>query len=226
MSSTGKTQRLELNQWSENDPVMRVDFNADNQKLDDAIAAIPFVKLADVLTSSNAQQIDVRFPSSIDNYQALWVYASGVSISGNDQDARVLIRLQSMSGTVYSARNNITIASSDESTGSQSNYLSSLKAAAFEAGNNGSHFSVMWLHLVVDQSSADIADIVACEGRSMRQRASSLGEESLSLSHGAYIRRDSGYLPLSQIDTLNFVSATTGRLIRPGMRIKIYGLRA
>ena len=39
MSSTNKTEHLQLNQWVGTDPFRMSDFNADNQKIDAAIAA-------------------------------------------------------------------------------------------------------------------------------------------------------------------------------------------
>ena len=41
MSSTNKTANYQLNQWVGSDPVLMADFNADNQKIDAALAAIP-----------------------------------------------------------------------------------------------------------------------------------------------------------------------------------------
>ncbi|NLF35192.1 MAG: hypothetical protein GX585_04425 [Clostridiales bacterium] len=38
MASTAKTEHYALNQWEGTDPVLRDDFNADNQKLDAALA--------------------------------------------------------------------------------------------------------------------------------------------------------------------------------------------
>ena len=39
MASTNHTPNLNLNQWEANDPVIRQDFNADNAKIDAAVAA-------------------------------------------------------------------------------------------------------------------------------------------------------------------------------------------
>lgn len=39
MASTNHTPNLNLNQWEPNDPVIRQDFNADNAKIDAAVAA-------------------------------------------------------------------------------------------------------------------------------------------------------------------------------------------
>lgn len=59
MASTNKTANLKLNQWVLTDPLLMEDMNEDNQKLDAAVAANPYVKLMDVTTSANAQQVDL-----------------------------------------------------------------------------------------------------------------------------------------------------------------------
>lgn len=59
MPSTGKTPNFELNQWVRMDGVSMDDFNADNQRLDAALNAVPWVKLKDVTTSAPANQIDL-----------------------------------------------------------------------------------------------------------------------------------------------------------------------
>ena len=41
MASTNHTEHLNLNQWVGTDPVLMADFNADNAKIDAAIAALP-----------------------------------------------------------------------------------------------------------------------------------------------------------------------------------------
>ena len=38
--ASGKTTTYELNQWAASDPVLRADFNADNEKLDTALSAL------------------------------------------------------------------------------------------------------------------------------------------------------------------------------------------
>lgn len=59
MASTNKTANLKLNQWALTDPLLMEDMNEDNRKLDAAASANPYVKLMDVTTSANAQQIDL-----------------------------------------------------------------------------------------------------------------------------------------------------------------------
>ena len=76
-----KTSNYDLNQWDAGDRVLREDFNADNQKLDAALAAVngridsvnPLVKLRTVSCSGTQQDVDV---SDVDwnVYRALHIY--------------------------------------------------------------------------------------------------------------------------------------------------------
>ena len=76
MAEIAKTEYLQLNQWQPEDPVLRTDFNADNQKLDAALAAVPLVKLKEVVTQQDAQQVDVDVSDiDFDAYDELIVYA-------------------------------------------------------------------------------------------------------------------------------------------------------
>lgn len=59
--SSGKTSRLGLNQWVPTDPFRMEEMNADNSKIDAAIAAIPIsiVKLGQIVTTAAADKIDI-----------------------------------------------------------------------------------------------------------------------------------------------------------------------
>lgn len=59
MASTNKTANLQLNQWVLTDPLLMEDMNEDNRKLDAAVGSSPYVKLMDVTSAANAQQIDL-----------------------------------------------------------------------------------------------------------------------------------------------------------------------
>ena len=58
-----KTQHYGLCQWDAEDRILREDFNSDNQKIDETMAALKagnyFEKLADVTTTQSCQQLDV-----------------------------------------------------------------------------------------------------------------------------------------------------------------------
>ena len=57
MASTNKTDNYELNQWVKTDPVLMDNFNADNQKIDEAMKAIkdsiPKIKMGSYVGNGN-----------------------------------------------------------------------------------------------------------------------------------------------------------------------------
>lgn len=67
--ASDQTANLGLNQWAADDPVLRADFNADNQKLD---ASLTRVRLRTVTTGADAYQVDVDV-SDIDWTKYLYV---------------------------------------------------------------------------------------------------------------------------------------------------------
>ena len=54
-----KTKNYGLNQWDETDRILREDFNTDNAKIDAALLQNPIVKLREIVTTSNASQVDI-----------------------------------------------------------------------------------------------------------------------------------------------------------------------
>ena len=58
-----KTTNYQLNQWDAEDRILREDFNQDNKKLDDAIAALrdacPLVKVVDFTTQSTQSKVEI-----------------------------------------------------------------------------------------------------------------------------------------------------------------------
>lgn len=72
MSSSNKTAKLGLNQWAASDPVLREDFNADNQALEAAFAASPYETLLEMTTTAAASQVDIDL-SGIDWDKYMWV---------------------------------------------------------------------------------------------------------------------------------------------------------
>ena len=59
MASTNKTTHLRLNQWEGSDPVLRTDFNQDNSKIDQAVAARALVRLAGKTLAASTGTITV-----------------------------------------------------------------------------------------------------------------------------------------------------------------------
>ena len=72
MASTNKTTHLRLNQWAGSDPVLRTDFNQDNSKIDQAVAARALVRLADKTLTASAGSITVDLLDyDLTQYEAL-----------------------------------------------------------------------------------------------------------------------------------------------------------
>ena len=70
-----KTEHYQLNQWQKTDRVLMEDFNSDNAKIDAALAAVPPVKLLDLVTESPQQQVDISLAEfSPEPYAALKLY--------------------------------------------------------------------------------------------------------------------------------------------------------
>ena len=57
------TKNYHLNQWEPSDRVLRTDFNEDNRKIDEALNAAvnasPYVKLKELITTKELNQIDL-----------------------------------------------------------------------------------------------------------------------------------------------------------------------
>ena len=59
MASTNKTTNLRLNQWEGTDPILRADFNQDNSRIDQAVAARALVRLASKTLTAAATSVTV-----------------------------------------------------------------------------------------------------------------------------------------------------------------------
>jgi len=97
MSSTSKTLTLQLNQWAAADPVLRADFNADNQKLEAAFAGLPYETLLDITTTSQAEQLNVDLRGiDLSKYLYVTVYLQAYSAATRAESgyARDLVGLR------------------------------------------------------------------------------------------------------------------------------------
>lgn len=75
MASSNKTAHLQLNQWLGTDPVLRTDFNLDNNKLDTAIQARALVRLTGTTLSSASATLALTLPTqTLSGCTALQVY--------------------------------------------------------------------------------------------------------------------------------------------------------
>ena len=110
--STGKTAALQLNQWSLSDSFLMEEFNEDNRKIDQGstrlqglIDAMPYVKLMDITTAADAQQVDVDF-SGIDlsKYAMITFFGSTLSanVSGGAENSYYIYMRINNSGGCYS----------------------------------------------------------------------------------------------------------------------------
>ena len=72
MASTNKTTNLRLNQWEGSDPILRTDFNQDNTKIDQAVAARALVRLTGETLTAAAGTITVDLLNyDLAQYEAL-----------------------------------------------------------------------------------------------------------------------------------------------------------
>lgn len=53
------TKNYQLNQWDAADRVLREDFNRDNEKIDSALAAVPYAKIKEVLVHTPTAAVDL-----------------------------------------------------------------------------------------------------------------------------------------------------------------------
>jgi hypothetical protein len=98
--STNHTPYLGLCQWEPTDPVIREDFNADNQKIDAALSEVPLVKLKDITTEETAQQVDISMEDiDLTNYASLRVY-----VLYPDGEKTIYVRINNITATRYSIR--------------------------------------------------------------------------------------------------------------------------
>ena len=92
------TDHYQLNQWEGTDRILRTDFNADNAKVDAAIAAVrdacPMVKLLDTSLQTAASQMTVSLPTAIlDQYRELWAY---MTLSSDTTATYIYLRLNNL----------------------------------------------------------------------------------------------------------------------------------
>lgn len=87
MASTNKTTHLRLNQWTATDPVLRVDFNMDNSKIDSEVNARALVRLKSYTITGAANVFPINLTSfDLTDYVEIQLYfypvTSSTSASG------------------------------------------------------------------------------------------------------------------------------------------------
>lgn len=102
--SSGKTSALGLNQWSLSDPFLMAEMNADNAKLDAAVGVIPLSRLGQIVTTADADKIDIDL-SGIDwsKYQRVDIVSrlKQNETSGKGFIARMTVNGRNSDGDYY-----------------------------------------------------------------------------------------------------------------------------
>lgn len=97
-----QTENYALNQWNPEDRILRTDFNADNAKIDEAIAAVrdacPVVKLLDKVVLSDTAQVDLDLSAfDLTKYYELFFYFISETGTVGDIARQVYVRCNGLS---------------------------------------------------------------------------------------------------------------------------------
>ena len=97
-----QTENYALNQWNPEDRILRTDFNADNAKIDEAIAAVrdacPVVKLLDKVVLSDTAQVDLDLSAfDLTKYYELFFYFTSETGTVGDIARQVYVRCNGLS---------------------------------------------------------------------------------------------------------------------------------
>lgn len=85
-----QTKNYGLNQWDETDRILREDFNTDNAKIDAVLLQNPIVKLREIVTTSNASQVDIDISDFDWNTFRRLLILTDISCTGNSNtNARI-----------------------------------------------------------------------------------------------------------------------------------------
>jgi hypothetical protein len=95
--STNQTANLGLCQWEATDPVIRTDFNSDNQKIDAAMGALPYVKLMEVTVTETADVLEVDL-SDLDLTKYMYLEFAGNLWSSDSSYYYAQMRINSLVG--------------------------------------------------------------------------------------------------------------------------------
>lgn len=209
--STNRTANLGLSQWTATDPVIRTDFNSDNQKLDTAIAALqqmPYVKLMEVNVPSNVNMLEVNL-SSIDLTQYAALEFMGQMYYQNSSNNCLAARFNGISSNVYYS---LTIR--NPNANSESNTF--MRLGRIGATEQSTSWNV---RICLTQQTPTVFSMT------------SWVDSSYGLSCDYYIASIlSGNITLAGLNTINFftvtnISPVTTNGIAAGSGFKIYGIK-
>ena len=202
MASTNKTTKLKLNQWVLSDPFLMEDMNEDNRKIDAAVSANPYVKLMDITTIANAQQVDLNV-SGIDltKYAMLQLFAT-LAVTPMGTASAVYARINNVGG--YFA----------ETMYNYSNYFRDYVA---QFGAPGSDLGVARMDI------SGYTPIGSVKSGPLLIRSSGAG-----YSGSNYVRDGFAFKEISQLSdfaSINFLTNSSSVNIAAGSRFVIYGVK-
>jgi hypothetical protein len=202
--SSSKTPLIGLNQWDATDPVLRVDFNSDNQKIDTAFGNLAMMKLADITTTVNRGQIDIDLGGPLDRFAELEIYLADFHLASGAHltSAYGHVRLGGLMGTYY-----------ENNSSSTTNYLTQFVIPCNYDKAAGCYIRIL-------------PAIGAYSPRKLVRATSdwwySGYYDSFSQSSHAGTYQGS---ELGGISTINIINTSTSYQFRPGMRVVVYGKR-
>lgn len=172
-----KTTNYQLNQWDAEDRILREDFNQDNKKLDDAIAALrdasPLVKLRDVTLSSPQSKLEVSLSGlDLTPYRELWIFprfsASTTAESYINVTLNDLSEYFDSSSSTHSSIVSIPI--QPEAATKTSPYITLLLGGVIAASQvctylNGSRFSTATFRYMASLSAEELTKIALVSSR-------------------------------------------------------------
>lgn len=216
MASSGKTPNIQLNQWADTDPIMRLDFNADNQKLDAALNAVPYRTLADVTTTAPLSRIDVNIGRPFSDFQEIEFVISGLKHNYNDvtlYDYDIL--LQNLTNLYY----NYNV--------SDTNSLFRLQCPPQALQHSFTRVKLEVISQTPNTKAVIYAECVTVystlsTGTSVYTRT----ERQTLYVHDPSITSPptSVTLPLESISTINVISRSSNCIFQPGARVRVWGL--
>ena len=216
--SSGKTSALGLSQWALTDPFLMAEMNANNQKIDAAVAILPIVKLGHIETTAAADRIDIDM-STID-----WSKYRKVSVCYHMEDT------ETASNTFYSTvRANGRSGSADYycfdlSNGTTYNTSNSNRIYAGGEMSSKTVYPAMYYHL----RQLDIYPAIGCAFVEQ-----GIGPFEKHTEYGSYLYTSSSDikpLPIAQLSSLNFgwlagaSNSTATTNLAAGCTFDLYGV--
>lgn len=202
MASTNKTTNLGLNQWVLSDPFLMEDMNEDNRKIDAAIGGMVNVKLLDVTTSANVQQVDLDL-SGIDltKYASLQVLAT-TQVTPMGTATYLYAKINNSGGQVRSL---------DEST-----WYTQTHVGRNYVNNNDYYATNTKL------------DIFGLPAMLTKPYLTHIRTSGVTYFNGMQMQEFYGIKDFSanqSITSISFVTDSNGVLIKAGSRFEIYGVK-